>query len=140
LDTDSSGSEANTHEVAVPAKTCRPLQIMLTSAANLIQLKKQLKNEVKEDFEFSNTRSLTRVLTISISGFLVIKSNFERNNLSFFTFYPKSEKPIKAVIRHLPVNTPAENICDGLVSLGFHVVNVKQMTTTSRSPPEEPKL
>jgi hypothetical protein len=44
------------------------------------------------------------------------------------------------VIRHLPINTPAEDICEGLVSLGFDVVNVKQMTTTRRSPPEEPKL
>jgi hypothetical protein len=51
--------------------------------------------------------------------------DFEGNNLSFFTFFPKSEKPIKAVIRHLPPNTPAEDICDGLVTLGFDVVSVK---------------
>jgi hypothetical protein len=75
-----------------------------------------------------------------MADFLAIKSHFEGNNLSFFTFYPKCEKPIKAVIRHLPVNTPAEDICDGLVSLGFDVVNVKQMTTTSGTPSEEPKL
>jgi hypothetical protein len=75
-----------------------------------------------------------------MADFLAIKSYFEGNNLSFFTFHPKSEKPIKAVIRHLPINTPAEDICDGLVSLGFDVVNVKQMTTTRRSPPEVPKI
>jgi hypothetical protein len=44
------------------------------------------------------------------------------------------------VIRHLPINTPAEDICDGLVRLGFDVVKVKQMTTTRRSSPEEPRL
>jgi hypothetical protein len=75
-----------------------------------------------------------------MADFLAIKSHFEGNNLSFFTFYPKSEKPIKAVIRHLPISTPAEDKCDGLVSLSFDVVNVKQMTTTRRSPPEEPKI
>jgi hypothetical protein len=72
--------------------------------------------------------------------FLGVKSHLETNNLSYFTLYPKSEKPIKAVIRHLPVNTPAEDICDALVSLRFDVVSVKQMTTTRRSPPEEPKV
>jgi hypothetical protein len=37
------------------------------------------------------------------------------------------------VIRPLPHNTPAEDISDGLVSLGFYVISVKQMTATRRS-------
>jgi hypothetical protein len=37
-----------------------------------------------------------------------VKSHFDSKNLSYFTFSPKSEKPIKAVIRHLPYTTPAE--------------------------------
>jgi hypothetical protein len=41
---------------------------------------------------------------------------------------------MKAVIRHLPHNTPIEDISDGLVSLGFDVISVKQMTATRRSP------
>jgi hypothetical protein len=72
-------------------------------------------------------------------NFLVVKSHFETNSLSYFTFYPKSEKSIKAVIHHLPQNTPVEDICDGLVSLGFDVISVKQTTTTRRSPLEESK-
>jgi hypothetical protein len=75
-----------------------------------------------------------------MADFLAVKSHFEGNNLSFYTLFSKSENPIKTVIRHLPLNTPAEDICDGLVSLGFDVVSVKQMTTTRRSPPEEPKI
>jgi hypothetical protein len=74
-----------------------------------------------------------------MADFLAIRSHFEGNSLSFYTFFPKSEKPIKAVVRHLSLDTPTENICDGLVSLGFDVVRVKQMTTTFRSPPEIPK-
>jgi hypothetical protein len=41
---------------------------------------------------------------------------------------------MKAVIRYLPHNTPAEDISDGLVSLGFDVISVKQMTGTPRLP------
>jgi hypothetical protein len=140
MDTDSSGSESTPQEETVPAKTCRPPPIILTSSANLIQLQKQLKNVVKEDFQFRNTRSGTRVLTIGMADFLAIKSHFEGNNLSFCTFYTKTEKLIKAMIRHLPINTPAEDICDGLVSLGSDIVNVKQMTTSRWSSPEEPRL
>jgi hypothetical protein len=140
MDTDSSGSESTPQEETVPEKTCRPPTIILSSAANLIQLQKQLKNVVKEDFEFRNTRSGTRVITRGMADFLAVKSHFEGNKLSFYTFFPKSEKPIKAVMPHLPINTPAKDNCDRLVSLGLDVVSVKQMTTTHRSPPDDPKI
>jgi hypothetical protein len=59
-----------------------------------------------------------------------IRSHFESNNLPYFTFYPKSQKPITAVIRHLPFTSPAERLMD----LGFDVISVKQMSATRRSP------
>jgi hypothetical protein len=71
-----------------------------------------------------------------VAEFQSVKSHFDAINLSYYTFYPKSEKPMKAVIRHLPHNTPAEDISDELVNLGFDVISVKQMTTTHRLPPE----
>jgi hypothetical protein len=95
---------------------------------------------VKEDFEFRNTRNGIRVITSGMVDFLAVKSHFEANILSYFTFYPKSGKPIRAVITHLRPNTPADDICNGLVSLGFDVISVKKMTTTRRSPPEESKI
>jgi hypothetical protein len=52
-----------------------------------------------------------------MADFSLIKNYLEKNNLSYFTFFPKSEKPVKAVIRHLPHNTSAEDISDCLVSL-----------------------
>jgi hypothetical protein len=45
--------------------------------------------------------------------FSVICSHFQSNNLKHFTLYPKSQKPIKAVIQHLPVSTPVEDNSDG---------------------------
>jgi hypothetical protein len=41
---------------------------------------------------------------------------------------------MRAAIRHLSHNIHAENIADGLVSLGFDVISAKQMRTTRRSP------
>jgi hypothetical protein len=75
-----------------------------------------------------------------MADFQSVKSIFDSKNLSYFTFFPKSEKRIKAVIRHLPYTTPAEDISEGLVSLGFDVISVKQLTSTRRSPPEESKV
>jgi hypothetical protein len=125
MDTDCACTETNPEEEAVPGKAGRPPPIVLTSAVNLIQLQKQLKVVVSGDFEVRNTRNGTRVITRGMADFQSVKSHFDSKNLSYLTFFSKSEKPIKAVILHLPYTTHAENISDGLVSLGFDVVNVK---------------
>jgi hypothetical protein len=39
-----------------------------------------------------------------MADFETVKSQFTNNNLSYYFFLPKSQKPIKAVIRHhLPI-------------------------------------
>jgi hypothetical protein len=134
MDIDTSGTEANSNQEAVPDKTGRPPPIILTSTTNLIQLQKDLKIVVKENFEFRSTRNGTRVITRSMADFQSVKSHFDAHNLSYYSFYPKFEKPMKALIRHLPHNTHAEDISDGLVSLGFDIISVKQMIATHRSP------
>jgi hypothetical protein len=120
--------------VLVTNKSGRPPPIVLTSTITLIQLQKIFKGFVSGRFEFRNTRSGTRIVTKEMADFSAIKIFLETNKLPFFTFFPKSEKPVKAVIRHLPLNTPAEDISNGLVSMGFDVISVKQMTTTRRNP------
>jgi hypothetical protein len=71
-----------------------------------------------------------------MADYSAITTYLEKTKLFYFTFFPKSDKPIKTVIRQLPLNTPAEDISDGLVSLGFDVISVKQMTTIRRTPSE----
>jgi hypothetical protein len=136
MDADAADAEATTHE-AVPGKAGRPPSIILTAKINLIQLQKQLKDVVKADFEFRNTRNGTRVITKGVADFEAVKSHLSNNNLSCFSFFPKFEKPIIAVIRHLPPDTPAEDICEGLANLGFDVLSVKQMSTTRRPSSDE---
>jgi hypothetical protein len=100
MDTESSTTEGSPYEESAVGKRGRPPPIVLTSATNLIQLQKQLKNVVEDNFEFQTTRNGTRVTTKSLADFQSIKAYFENQRLSYFTFFPKSEKPIKAVIRH----------------------------------------
>jgi hypothetical protein len=114
----------------------RLLPVVLTSQVNLIKLQRQLKGLLKGNFAFRHTRNGTRVVTKKMADFSAICSHFESNNLPYFTFYPKSQNPIEAVIRHLPVSAPAEDISDGLVNIGFAAISVEQMSITRRSPAE----
>jgi hypothetical protein len=120
------------------SQTGRPPPIVLTSPENLIQLQKKLKGLCKGVFEFRSTRNGTRIISKEMVDYSAIHSYLETHKLPYYTFFPKSLKPIKAVIRHLPLNTPAEDISDGLVNLGFDVISVKKMTTTRRSTTEGP--
>jgi hypothetical protein len=126
----------DTEQQPSTSKTGRPPPIVLTSTTNLMQLQRQVKNIVTGSFVFRNTRSGTRIVTKEMADFSAIKKHLETHNLSYFTFFPKSEKPVKAVIRHLPRDTSAEDISDGVVTLGFDVISVRQMTATRRTPPE----
>jgi hypothetical protein len=63
-----------------------------------------------------------------------IRALFDGRNTNYYTFHPKSDKSIKAVIRNLPIETPVEDICNGLSELGFSVMSVRQLTSNGRSP------
>jgi hypothetical protein len=119
-----------------PSRTGRPPPIVITATTNLLQLQKAVKRVVKDNFEFRSTRIGTKVITKTLADFAAVKSHLESQSLSFFTFFPKSQKPIKAVIRHLPINCTAQDISEGLTDLGFDILSVKQMTSTRRSQSE----
>jgi hypothetical protein len=120
----------------------RPPPIILTSATNLLQLQKKLRSLVKGKFHFRTRKNGTTFVTRETGDFSAIKAYFTSKNLSFFTFFPKSQQPVKAVLRHLPSVTPAENISEALTELGFDAVSVKQMYSARRTKEEgsQPKI
>jgi hypothetical protein len=99
--------------------------IVLTSQVNLIQLQRQLKGSFKGNIHFHNTRNGTRAVRREMLDFSNICSHFNSDNLPHYMFYPKSQKPIKSVILHLPVSIPAVDISGGFVNLGLDVIRIK---------------
>jgi hypothetical protein len=79
--------------------------IVLTSEVNFLSLQKDLKAVVTGEFFFRNTGSGTRITTKSMADYKTIQNLSRQKGLPFFTFYTKGDKPVKAVIRHLPNNT-----------------------------------
>jgi hypothetical protein len=111
------------------SKARRPAPIVLTSTVNLMSPQKELKVLLKDSFEFRNTKAITGIVSREMADYSAIRHYLDCQHLNYFTFFPKSEKPIKAVIRHLLADTPAEDISNALVDLGFDIINVKQMTS-----------
>jgi hypothetical protein len=110
-----------------PRKPGRPPPIMMTSTTNIIRLQSDLKEHIKGEYEFKNSQYGTRIIIKEMAEYSAIKSYLEKNNLHYFTFPPNSKKPIKAIIRHLPPDMPAEDISNSLEDLGSNIINVRQM-------------
>jgi hypothetical protein len=66
MNTDAPVAESSTEEASTASKAARSPPIILTSAANLIQLQKKLKGVARQNVELRNTRS--------------------ENSLAYFTF------------------------------------------------------
>jgi hypothetical protein len=114
---------------AAANKGGRPPPIVMTSTINLISLQKDLKQIVKGPFEFRNTKIGSKVVSKEMADYSAIRHYLDSKQISYFTFFPKSEKPMKAVIRYLLPSTPAEDISNALVELGFSIISVRQMTS-----------
>jgi hypothetical protein len=99
-----------------------------------------LKVAVTGEFFFRNTASGTRITTKSMADYKTIQNLLSQKYLPFFTFYTKGEKPVKAAIRHLPINTSSEDITVARQELGYEVISLKQMTANGPSPEGEVSL
>jgi hypothetical protein len=108
MNTDAHATESTPTEDTFPEENNETTPVAWRSKAKLIQLKKQQKGVIKQNFEFRNTRKRTSVPTKVMADFQEVKALFENNSLPYFIFYPKSEKPLKAVTCLIPFNTPTE--------------------------------
>jgi hypothetical protein len=77
---------------------------------------------------FRNTATGTQITTKNMDDYRAIQTFLANKGHPYFLFYTKTEKPIKAVIRHLPSNTSSEDITVALQELGYEVISVRQMS------------
>jgi hypothetical protein len=107
--------------------------LVLNSSVNLFNIQEDVNEIGNGNFEFRSTHNGTRRTTQAMADYSAVRAHLEAKILNLFILFPKSEKPIQAVIRHLPIDTPAEVISSGLEELVFNAVSVKQMTATRAS-------
>jgi hypothetical protein len=117
MDTKTTAAENALPEDEAPRKSGRLPPIVMTSTTNLFQFQSDLKEYVKGEYKFQNARNGSCIKTKEMVDYSTIKFYLEKNNLHYFTFSPNSEKPIRAVIHHLRLDTPVEDISNSLEDL-----------------------
>jgi hypothetical protein len=84
-----------------------PPSMIITAQLNLLRLQGEIKASTKGSLEIRNARNGTSLVTKEMADYLAIKELLEEKTLLYIP--PQSVKQIKAAIKHLPRNTPAED-------------------------------
>jgi len=111
-------------------KRGRPPLIILTTNINLFKVQNEIKAKLRLDFALLNTTNVFRISTKRMEDYVTHKKHLDQNQTHYYTFHPKAENPIKAVIRHLLGENPGEDISNELLALGNKVHNVRKIPTT----------
>jgi hypothetical protein len=93
-----------------------------------------MKASMKSTFEYRTTKNGIKVVTKDIVDYSTILRLLDPRKISYYTFHPKSLKAVKAVIRQLPGDTPAEDVSNEIVALGYSVITVWQMFANRPQP------
>jgi hypothetical protein len=115
-------------------KSERPPPIILISPVNLISFQREIKPLLRDQFSLLTSGAGIRIITHSMADYKAVLSHLNNRKLHHLIFYPKSDKHLKAVSRHLPMNTRFEDIALALQELGFDVIIAKQMKAKRSSP------
>jgi hypothetical protein len=129
---DGAESEPHTQQqpTPVPKTVGRPRPIIVTASINFLKFQGKFKPLMKNTFEFRTTRNGIKMVRKDMADYSALMSHLNASKIPYYTFHPKSPKPVKAVIRQLPGDTPAEDISNELVALSYFVISARQMTVT----------
>lgn len=112
------------------AKQGQLSSIIPISTIILIHLHWDLKLCIKGQFEFWSTHISFQLVTHEMASDSALWAHTDLASCHYYTFHPKSIRPMKMVICHLATYTPIENIYSGKEELSFNVVSVNQMAAT----------
>jgi hypothetical protein len=112
----------------------RPSSIILTAAVNLLKFQSQIKAITNGSCEFRNTGNGIKMVVKETADYSAIIRHLDTRKLPCYTFHLKLLKPVKAVIRYIPGDTPAEDISYEVMALGFSVISGRQMIASKPQP------
>jgi hypothetical protein len=92
MDSETTELENTLQEQEAPRKPGSPPPIVITFTTKLIRLQSKVKDHVKGEYKFRNTRYGTRIITKETADYSATQSHLEKNNVHYFTFseIPKS--------------------------------------------------
>lgn len=110
-----------------PNRSPKPPPITVPDLPNTLQFNKKIKGKITGDYKVVSTREGMKLYASNIEDFNLIKNELKQDNINFFTYQLRQERPIRVVLRRLPINLHEEDIKEALEEENFKVLSVRQL-------------
>lgn len=112
------------------APTAKPPPITIPSLPHPLKFTKTLQGLLLNNLKAVNTRDGMKIYTDTLADFQTTKDHLNKENIEYFTYQLRQDRPLRVIIRRLPNNVDTQEIHAALEELGFEVQNVRQLKKT----------
>ncbi|GIY71190.1 nucleic-acid-binding protein from transposon X-element [Caerostris darwini] len=100
---------------------------MIAKPTDTITFMRKTNNDLKFTINCKHTASYLKIEPDTEEQHTIITKYLDQNNIPYYIITPKGLRPIKCVIRGLPINTDPELIKTSLAENFFNILNVFQL-------------
>ncbi|GIY03628.1 RNA-directed DNA polymerase from mobile element jockey [Caerostris darwini] len=101
--------------------------IMISKPNDTIAFMRKINTDLNFSITCKHTASYLKIEPATEDNHTIITRYLDNNNIPYYIITPKGLRPIKCVIRGLPINTDLELIKTSLVEKNFNILNVFQL-------------
>lgn len=106
----------------------KPPPIFIYGIQNTYQFIKTLSRALKDPPRVQHNRERIKFQLLNNDDFSKVKTFCVQQQIEFATGIDKTQRPIKVVIRKLPIDTDIQDLSAELTDLGYKPLNITQMT------------
>jgi hypothetical protein len=133
VDTPEANASQSASELHTQGKPNKPPPFFIYGVTNTHTFVKTLTVNLKEKPDVKHNKERIRIQALCNADFDKMKAYCEQTGTQYATGIIKSERPIKVVIRKLPIDMNIEELTDELTQLGHKPINITQMTRKGKT-------
>ncbi|GIX73027.1 hypothetical protein CEXT_305611 [Caerostris extrusa] len=119
----------------IEASEPKLLPIMVRYTDNLKDQIAEISNQFEDDVRIKLAGEQLKIFPANSDIHRAITKYLTDGKIEFYVITPKNQRPLKAVLKGLPVSYSADEIATGLAVLGLKIDQVRQLTNLKTKAP-----
>ncbi|GIX84114.1 nucleic-acid-binding protein from transposon X-element [Caerostris extrusa] len=119
--------------IEAPEPKLPPIMVRYTD--NLKDQIAEISNQFEDDVRIKLAGEQLKIFPANSDLHRAITKYLTHGKIEFYVITPKNQRPLKAVLKGLPVSYSADEIATGLAELGLKIDQVRQLTNLKTKAP-----
>ncbi|GIX83207.1 hypothetical protein CEXT_80141 [Caerostris extrusa] len=119
--------------IEAPEPKLPPIMVRYTD--NLKDQIAEISNQFEDDVRIKLAGEQLKIFPANSDIHRAITKYFTDGKIEFYVITPKNQRPLKAVLKGVPVSYSADEIATGLAELGLKIDQVRQLTNLKTKAP-----